>query len=260
MSDYLSARADTTSAPTSATSATSQSRPRFEVTGLASGYGRIPILRGVSFSVKAGEHVGILGHNGMGKTTLLRTLTGHLPTTAGQVTFNGKDITHLSPTARAKLGIGYVPQGREIFSSLSVMENLRVGCLLSKHGESETIDDMLTLFPRLKAYLDRAGGALSGGEQQLLALARCLCAGPSIVLLDEPTEGIQPSIIEEIIDTLKSVAEKRALTLLLVEQNLNFISSLSQRILILQKGTVTREVPPDVINDPALLDEFVGID
>lgn len=237
-----------------------QGAPLLEVRDLASGYGRIPILRSVGFTVTAGVNVGILGHNGMGKTTLLRTLTGHLPTTGGQVLFNGKDITHLSPTARAKLGIGYVPQGREIFSSLTVMENLRVGCLLSTRGEKETIDDVLTLFPRLKAYLDRAGGALSGGEQQLLALARCLCAGPRIVLLDEPTEGIQPSIIEEIIDTLQAVAAQRALTLLLVEQNLNFISSLSQRILILQKGTVTREVPPDVIRDPALLDEFVGID
>ena len=241
-------------------STVAQSAPIFQVSNLASGYGRIPILHGVNFAVKAGEHVGILGHNGMGKTTLLRTLTGHLPTTSGQVLFNGKDITNLSPTARAKLGIGYVPQGREIFSALTVMENLRVGCLLSSRGESETIEDMLTLFPRLKAYLDRAGGALSGGEQQLLALARCLCGGPSIVLLDEPTEGIQPSIIEEIIDTLKAVAEQRALTLLLVEQNLNFISSLSHRILILQKGTVTREVPPDVIRDPSLLDEFVGIE
>ena len=238
----------------------SPSAPLFEVSGLASGYGRIPILHAVDFSVRSGEHVGVLGHNGMGKTTLLKTLTGHLPTTSGQVRFNGRDITHLSPTARAKLGIGYVPQGREIFSSLTVMENLRVGCLLSTRAEKETIDDILTLFPRLKAYLDRAGGALSGGEQQLLALARCLCGGPSIVLLDEPTEGIQPSIIEEIIDTLKVVAAKSALTLLLVEQNLNFISSLSQRILILQKGTVTREVPPDVIRDPTLLDEFVGIE
>lgn len=260
MNDLNTVQSGNRSTSSSAFASASSEAPLFEVSGLASGYGRIPILHDVDFSVAAGEHVGVLGHNGMGKTTLLKTLTGHLPTTSGQVRFKGRDITHLSPTARAKLGIGYVPQGREIFSSLTVMENLRVGCLLSTRAENETIDDILTLFPRLKAYLDRAGGALSGGEQQLLALARCLCGGPSIVLLDEPTEGIQPSIIEEIIDTLKAVAEKRALTLLLVEQNLNFISSLSRRILILQKGTVTREVPPDVIRDPTLLDEFVGIE
>ncbi|GAB5096619.1 ABC transporter ATP-binding protein [Caballeronia sp. LP006] len=231
----------------------------FEVSQLCSGYGRIPILNQVNFTVREGERVGILGHNGMGKTTLLRTLTGHLPTTAGHVRFNGADITHLSATARAKAGIGYVPQGREIFPQLSVMENLRVGCLLSKRAEGETIEDILGLFPRLKAYLDRPGGALSGGEQQLLALARCLCGGPKIILLDEPTEGIQPSIIDEIIDTLKSVAEARSLTVLLVEQNLNFIASLSERILILQKGTVTREIPPEIVTDPAMLDEFAGI-
>jgi ABC-type branched-subunit amino acid transport system ATPase component len=131
--------------------------------------------------------------------------------------------------------------------------------LLSKRAEGETIEDILGLFPRLKAYLDRPGGALSGGEQQLLALARCLCGGPKIILLDEPTEGIQPSIIDEIIDTLKSVAEARSLTVLLVEQNLNFIASLSERILILQKGTVTREIPPEIVTDPAMLDEFAGI-
>jgi branched-chain amino acid transport system ATP-binding protein len=231
----------------------------FEALQLCSGYGRIPILNQVNFSVKAGERVGILGHNGMGKTTLLRTLTGQLPTTSGTVRLNGVDITHSSATARAKAGIGYVPQGREIFPTLSVMENLRVGCLLSKRGEAATIAEILELFPRLKAYLDRAGGSLSGGEQQLLALARCLCGAPKIVLLDEPTEGIQPSIIDEIIDTLKSVAEQRSLTILLVEQNLNFIASLSQRILILQKGTVTREIPPEIVTDPAMLDEFAGI-
>ena len=231
----------------------------FEVSHLCSGYGRIPILNQVSFSVQAGGRVGILGHNGMGKTTLLRTLTGHLPTTSGHVRLDGQDITGFSPTARAKAGIGYVPQGREIFPALSVMENLRVGCLLSIRSEAETIAEILDLFPRLKAYLDRPGGALSGGEQQLLALARCLCGGPRIVLLDEPTEGIQPSIIDEIADTLKGVAHKRSLTVLLVEQNLNFIASLSDRILILQKGAVTREIPPEVVRDPAMLDEFAGI-
>ncbi|MGI4982964.1 MAG: ABC transporter ATP-binding protein [Janthinobacterium lividum] len=247
------------SGATAATATAAASAPLFEVERLASGYGRIPILGELSFTVRAGEHVGILGHNGMGKTTLLRTLTGHLPTTSGRVRFAGQDITHLSPTARAKAGIGYVPQGREIFPALTVRDNLRVGCLLARGREDETIAGILELFPRLKAYLDRAGGALSGGEQQLLALARCLCASPRIVLLDEPTEGIQPSIIDEIIDTLKDVARQRDLTILLVEQNLNFISSLSDRILILQKGTVTREIPPDVVHDPALLDEFVGI-
>jgi branched-chain amino acid transport system ATP-binding protein len=229
------------------------------VTGLSAGYGRIPILSGISLSVADGEFVGILGHNGMGKTTLLKTLMGYLPATQGKVKFHGRDVTTASPTARARANIGYVPQGREIFPALTVHENLRMGCLLARKDEAATIEDILSLFPRLKAYLDRPGGALSGGEQQLLALARCLCGAPKIVLLDEPTEGIQPSIIEEIIETLQNIGKERGLTVLLVEQNLNFISSLSQRVLILQKGMIIQEISPEVARDRALIDEFVGM-
>ena len=228
------------------------------VSGLRSGYGRIPILAGVDLAAADGEVVGILGHNGMGKTTLLRTLMGYLPATAGRVQFAGRDITRLSPTARARLGIGYVPQGREIFATLTVADNLRMGCL-QQPDPKQTIAAILQDFPRLTRLLERLGGALSGGEQQLLALARCLCTAPKLVLLDEPTEGIQPSIIEEMIETLRSVRQHRAMTVVLVEQNLNFISSLSDRILILQKGEVTREVPPEIVRDRAMMDEFVGL-
>ncbi|WP_375453838.1 ABC transporter ATP-binding protein [uncultured Methylobacterium sp.] len=233
--------------------------PLLSVEGLHAGYGRIPILSGISLDVAPSEVVGILGHNGMGKTTLLRTLMGYLPATTGTVRFDGRDLTRAAPTARARAGIGYVPQGREIFPALSVHENLRMGCMLARTPEAETIADILTVFPRLKAYLDRPGGALSGGEQQLLALARCLCAGPRLVLLDEPTEGIQPSIIEEIVETLRGITRARGLTMLLVEQNLSFISGLSDRVLILQKGMITREVPPEVARDRTMIDEFVGM-
>jgi branched-chain amino acid transport system ATP-binding protein len=228
------------------------------VSRLHSGYGRIPILVGVTLSVSDGEIVGILGHNGMGKTTLLQTLMGYLPATDGSVHFDGEDITRLSPTARARRGIGYVPQGREIFSTLTVAENLRMGCLRLPHSR-QTVDAILADFPRLTRLLDRAGGALSGGEQQLLALARCLCAEPRLILLDEPTEGIQPSIIEEMIETLLTVRRRRPVTMVLVEQNLNFIASLADRILILQKGEVTREIPPEIARDRAMMDEFVGM-
>ncbi|WP_237478400.1 ABC transporter ATP-binding protein [Lichenibacterium dinghuense] len=234
--------------------------PLLSVEGLHSGYGRIPILGGVTLAVGKGEFVGILGHNGMGKSTLLRTLMGYLPATAGTVSLAGRPITALAPTERARAGLGYVPQGREIFPGLSVHENLRMGCLLGGAREAERIAEILELFPRLKAYLDRPGGALSGGEQQLLALARCLCGAPRIVLLDEPTEGIQPSIIEEIIDTLQLIGRERGITVLLVEQNLNFIASLSRRILILKKGVITGEVPPEVARNRAMIDEFVGMD
>ncbi len=228
------------------------------VSRLHSGYGRIPILSGVTLSVNDREIVGVLGHNGMGKTTLLRTLMGYLPATGGRVHFDDRDITRLPPTARARLGIGYVPQGREIFATLTVAENLRMGCLRLPDSQ-QSIDATLADFPRLARLLDRAGGALSGGEQQLLALARCLCAEPKLILLDEPTEGIQPSIIEEMIETLRTVRRRRPVTMVLVEQNLNFISALADRILILQKGEVTREIPPDIARDRALVDEFIGM-
>jgi branched-chain amino acid transport system ATP-binding protein len=230
-----------------------------KVTDLRSGYGRIPILAGINLEVQSGEFVGILGHNGMGKSTLLKTLMGYLPMTGGDITFDGRSLRGLSPTARARMGIGYVPQGREIFSSLSVYENLRMGCILAKQDEASTIKSILADFPRLERLLERPGGALSGGEQQLLALARCLCGGPRFVLLDEPTEGIQPSIIEEMIETLQKLGRERNLTVLLVEQNLNFITALSQRVLILQKGLIIREVPPDVAKDRAMMEEYVGM-
>ena len=230
-----------------------------QVDGLRSGYGRIPILAGVNFAVGAGEFVGILGHNGMGKSTLLRTLMGYLPATGGRILFEGRDVTGASPTARARLGIGYVPQGRQIFPALSVAENLRMGCLLSRQDERRTVEGVLDSFPRLRRLLDRPGGALSGGEQQLLALARCLCGAPRLMLLDEPTEGIQPSIIDEIIETLQALSRAGQVTVVLVEQNLKFIAALSQRILIIQKGAITRETSPEAVQDPALIAEFVGM-
>jgi len=230
-----------------------------DVRGLRTGYGRIPILNGVSFAVNEGEFIGILGHNGMGKTTLLKALMGFLPATGGRVQFAGDDITALEPHRRARLGLGYVPQGREIFPALTVHDNLRMGCSKQGSDELETIAEVLEQFPRLKPLLERLGGALSGGEQQLLAMAHCLCGKPRLVLLDEPTEGIQPSIIDEIVETLQRLRASSGLTMILVEQNLDFIAALSQRILIIQKGAITREVQPGELGDPSLVGEFIGI-
>ena len=231
-----------------------------DVQGLRTGYGRIPILNGVSFSVAEGEFIGILGHNGMGKTTLLKALMGFLPATGGRVLFGDQDVTALEPYRRARIGLGYVPQGREIFPGLTVLDNLRMGCSKQPGSvEQDIIAGVLEQFPRLKALLDRAGGALSGGEQQLLAMARCLCGNPRLVLLDEPTEGIQPSIIDEIVETLQRLRATSGLTMILVEQNLDFIAALSQRVLIIQKGAITREVQPGDLADASLVGEFVGI-
>ena len=218
------------------------------VESLHSGYGRVPVLSGISFVVGPEECVGILGHNGMGKTTLLRTLAGLLPATSGQILLEGAPITKLPTQVRARRGIGYVPQGREIFSGLTVMQNLQMGCMAAPGRRETLIREVLALFPRLQRLLDRRGGGLSGGEQQLLALARCLCGEPRIMLLDEPTEGIQPSIRDEIVETLAAVKSGRtplkAAAILLVEQNLLFISSLADRILIIQKGRIRDELPP----------------
>ena len=166
-----------------------------EVDNIHAGYGRIPVLSGITFSVAEHEVVGVLGHNGMGKTTLLKTLIGQVPLGRGSIRFGGVEIGNMSSFRRARAGVGYVPQGRAIFPSLTAYENLRMGFIEDGvHSEDNTVKDVLARFPRLDSILDRAGGALSGGEQQILALARCLCGRPKLLLLDEPTEGIQPSI------------------------------------------------------------------
>lgn len=229
-----------------------------EVNDLRSGYGRIPILMGVTLNVTEGEFLGILGHNGMGKTTLMNTLMGHLPSTGGSVRFAGQDVTKLKPHQRSRSGLGLVPQGRQIFADLTVYENLRMGMAGQAAEDAEFMDDILSLFPRLQRLLERRGGALSGGEQQLLALARCLCSRPKLMLLDEPTEGIQPSILDEIVETLL-VLRSRGLSLILVEQNLDFIAALSSRVLTIQKGVIAGEMSPQDLQNPEVVSKFVGM-
>ncbi|WP_170222795.1 amidase [Marimonas lutisalis] len=230
-----------------------------QVSGMRAGYGRVPVLHGIDLSVEDGEILGILGHNGMGKSTLLKALMGIIPASGGTVLFDGQDIGRLRSSGRAQLGIGYVPQGRGIFPNLSVRDNLRMGIAAHDMDEDDAIDRVLADFPRLERLLDRDGGALSGGEQQLLALARCLVSDPDLVLLDEPTEGIQPSIIDEIIDLLKELNRREGLSIVLVEQSLDFITALSDRILLIQKGSIMGEVSGSDAADPALIEEFTGL-
>lgn len=204
-----------------------------EVRALHAGYGRIPILNGINFSLTRGSRVGILGHNGMGKTTLMRALMGLLPIKSGEVIFESAAITSMPPHHRARSGIAYVPQGRQIFPQLTVKDNLRMGALRTPDG---TVECVLDQIPRLKRLLDRPGGALSGGEQQLLAIARALCGKPKLMLLDEPTEGIQPSIIEEISELLLMLNESESLAIIVVEQNLEFIAGLAAGSRFYRKG------------------------
>jgi urea ABC transporter ATP-binding protein UrtE len=212
-----------------------------EVAGLHSGYGRIPILNDISFSVAAGDFVGLWGHNGMGKTTLMRTLMGYLPATQGRIAFEGADITHAPVFERARLGMGFVPQGREIFPALSVTDNLLMGCVKNPGPPEPKVEAVLEDFPRLKPLLGRTGGLLSGGEQQLLALARCLCGDPRIVLLDEPTEGIQPSIIKDIAKALNEIRKMRKITIVVSEQVLSFAMDVADRLFVIEGGRLVHE-------------------
>lgn len=230
-----------------------------EVKGLSGGYGKVPILHGIEVTVAENEVVGILGHNGMGKTTLLKTLMGFLPVGSGSIRAHSTDITAMPPFERAGLGLGYVPQGRGIFPQLTVRDNLRFAWHeYAGASENDVIDAVLSDFPRLRPLLEREGGALSGGEQQLLALARCLMGDPDFLLLDEPTEGIQPSIIEEMGETLLQLRKSRGLSILLVEQNFDFISDLSDRVLVLERGRITGELSKSDLSDQTKVDQFLG--
>jgi branched-chain amino acid transport system ATP-binding protein len=230
-----------------------------KVTGLHAGYGSIPVLYDISLNIAKGESVGILGHNGMGKTTLLRTLIGALRVSSGAVHFNEVDVTRQPPHARAKSGMAYVPQGREIFPTLSVMDNLRMGLVKTGQTSTAPIDALLEDFPRIKPLLGRLGGSLSGGEQQLLALARALAGQPTLLLLDEPTEGIQPSIIDEIAETLVALRDRMKLTIVLVEQNLEFIAAVSQRVLVIKRGQLGGEIPRDHLTDLSVMSQYTGV-
>ena len=230
-----------------------------EVHDIHAGYGRIPVLSGINFTVGDHEVVGVLGHNGMGKTTLLKTLIGQVPLTSGRIRLANVDISHSPPFRRARAGLGYVPQGRQIFPGLSVYENLRMGFVENGIDSEELIiKDILARFPRLDPLIDRFGSALSGGEQQILALARCLCGSPKLLLLDEPTEGIQPSIVEEILEILIGLHRYQGLAIIVVEQSLDFIRRLSERVLLIEKGGITGEVLPEALGQSKELGSFIG--
>lgn len=206
-------------------------------------YGESHILRNVSFTIEPGQVVCLMGRNGVGKTTTLKTLTGLLPVRSGKITFNGKDITNERTDRRAKEGLAYVPQGREIIPHLTVRENLLLGYWnrpKSSNGvsEKEAFDEVYKLFPKLTQILNRPGGVLSGGEQQQLAIGRAILSSPKLLLLDEPTEGIQPSIVDHIEDVIIGFKTSRRFAILLVEQGLHFAARLAEKYVIMAKGAV----------------------
>jgi len=204
-------------------------------------YGSSHTLRDVSLTVPRGECVALLGRNGVGKSTLLKCLMGVLPVSSGSISIEGQEITGLPPFARVRLGLGYVPQGREIFPRLTVEENLLMGLASRSRGAASDIPaDVFEMFPVLKQMLRRRGGDLSGGQQQQLAIARALVMRPKLLILDEPTEGIQPSIIKEIERVIHALSERGDLAILLVEQYFEFARELADQYLILRRGEVVK--------------------
>ena len=210
------------------------------IEGLNQYYGGSHTLRDVSLEAAHGQVTVVLGRNGMGKTTLLKCLMGLLPARAGRIEFDGEDITRLEPHQRARRGIALVPQGREIFARLSVEENLRIAMAATGRREKQVPEWVFETFPILKKFLARRGGDLSGGQQQQLAIARALVTQPRLLVLDEPTEGIQPNVIKDIERVIADLAGQRTMSILLVEQYYDFAQSLADRYYVLQRGAVLK--------------------
>jgi urea transport system ATP-binding protein len=208
-----------------------------DVQGLNQFYGGSHILRDLGFQARIGEVTVVLGRNGVGKTTLLKSLMGVVPVKTGTVTLNGRDITRAAPYERVRAGVGYVPQGREIFGRLTVEDNLRMG-LATRPAGTAIPPELFELFPVLQQMLHRRGGDLSGGQQQQLAIARALAAGPKLLMLDEPTEGIQPSIIKDIGRVIRMLADRKTMAIVLVEQYYDFAAGLADQYLVMERGQI----------------------
>jgi urea transport system ATP-binding protein len=217
--------------------------------GIDQYYGGSHILRDVSVEVAPGKVTALLGRNGVGKTTLLRTIMGLVPAARGTIAFRGADLTRAPPHVRVRAGIGYVPQGREIFPRLSVRENLLMGLAARPARAAALPEAAMALFPALGTMLSRRGGDLSGGQQQQLAIARALAAGPSLLILDEPTEGIQPSIIKDIERAIRTLAATGRMAILLVEQYYDFARSLADRYLVMERGEIVRRGEGSAMDD-----------
>ncbi len=223
-------------------------------------YGKTPALMGPSLVVGAGEIVSIIGRNGVGKTTLLKTIIGLLRVTSGAISLDGEDLTRLPAHERARRGLGYVPQGRMIFADLTVEENLLIGVDLNRASGRALLEEVLAEFPRLRERYRQRGDTLSGGEQQMLALGRALVGGPpKVLLLDEPSEGIQPSIVQEIEVKIASISRARGLAIVLVEQNIELAAALARRIYVMEKGRIAREIAPENVMDEDIVRDYLAV-
>lgn len=228
----------------------------FAIQDLHVAYGQSEVLHGLNVSVASNEIVAIMGRNGMGKTTLMKSLMGIVPTKSGSVKMDDIEVSGLKSYERVARGLAYVPQGRMIFSSMTVKENIETGLVAS--GDSEVPADIYELFPVLLEMKSRRGGNLSGGQQQQLAIARALATRPKVLLLDEPTEGIQPSIIREMGRTLKRIRDERGLSIVVSEQVLSFALDIADRVLVIENGEIVRDDPRDSV-DEAQVAKFLSV-
>jgi len=229
-----------------------------EMRSVSSGYDGARVLQDVSLSLSAGEIVCILGRNGAGKTTMMKTIMGLIRADKGQILFHGTDVLEVPPHQIAGLGIGYIPQGRRLFSELTVAENLEIGLMAGRKGAA-TRDKVLTMFPRLAERLHQRANTLSGGEQQMLATGRALCLEPQMLLLDEPTEGLQPSMIALIRDTVVALKEA-GVGILLVEQRVDAVLSIADKVMFLENGKSQDIMPASTLRkNPDLLKTYIGV-
>lgn len=230
-----------------------------EARQLRSGYAAGDVLQGISLVIEPGEVVGVLGRNGVGKSTLMRTLIGLLRARSGTILLRDEDVTRERADIRARRGLGYVPQGREIFPHMSVHDNLRMGRLINAGRSQPDLGLVLGYFPFLRQRLAQRGGTLSGGQQEMLAIARALVSMPELLLLDEPSDGVQPSIVHEIGEIILQLNRERGLTVLIVEQNIDLIQKVAQRAYVLDKGRVVRTLETSEIRNAEHLAEYLAI-
>ena len=227
--------------------------------GINASYGHTPILREIDLEVESGEIVGIIGRNGVGKTTLMKTIIGLLQPDSGSIVYKGTDVTTARADRRARMGMGYVPQGRDVFPDLTVEQNLAMGELVNEDTSDVLTDRVYEYFPVLADRKNQTAGTMSGGEQQMLVIGRALVGSPDLLLLDEPSEGIQPSIIQQISDNIESINEELGVTVLFVEQNFEFIRRLAQRCYVIQKGSVVETLRREELQDREKVVEYLAV-
>lgn len=233
--------------------------PLLQTSALNGGYGGKPVLQGVDIDVNEGEIVAIIGRNGVGKSTLMKTLIGLLPTQRGSIRVRGQQVDGLSAHRRARLGIGYVPQGRDVFPRMTVLENLMVGQSISGRKLDGKLEEVYHYFPILEERASQRAGTLSGGQQQQLAIGRVLMGGPSLVLLDEPSEGIQPNIVQAIARIMVDLNAKSGLGVVFVEQNIDMIRAMAQRCYVMDKGRITAALTRADLDNRDLIRGYLSV-